>query len=161
MVNVRRLFTSSAINRPHGSRPCVFEGGFSGGKLPVVIDRRVDSSALEWNSHRVDLAVHGVLRVIPPMLIPLIEFVAALGAALFAGAALYINVAEHPSRMGLETRMAALQWAPSYKRATWLQAPLAILSLLCGVAVWLLGGGWGWLVAGGLGGAVVSFRFLI
>jgi len=31
-------------------------------------------------------------------------------------AALYVNVAEHPARMGLETKMAALQWAPSYKR---------------------------------------------
>ena len=72
----------------------------------------------------------------PPMLIPLLEFIATLASGLFAGAALYINVAEHPSRMGLETRMAALQWAPSYKRATWLQASLAILSLLCGVAVW-------------------------
>jgi hypothetical protein len=95
------------------------------------------------------------------MLIPLMEFVAALAAALFAGAALYVNVAEHPSRMGLETRMAALQWAPSYKRATWLQAPLAILSLLCGVAVWLLGGDWGWLVAAVVIGAVVPFTFLI
>ena len=95
------------------------------------------------------------------MLMALVEFVAALAAALFAGAALYVNVAEHPSRMSLETRMAALQWAPSYKRATWLQAPLAILSLLCGVAVWLLGGDWGWLVAAALIGAVVPFTFLI
>src|SRR5271165_6427131 len=97
----------------------------------------------------------------PPVLIPLIEFVATLAAALFAGAALYINVAEHPSRMGLETRTAALQWAPSYKRATWLQAPLAILSLLCGVAVWLLRGGSGWLVAALLVGAVVPFTFAV
>ena len=95
------------------------------------------------------------------MLIPLLEFIATLAAALFAGAALYINVAEHPARMGLETRMAALQWAPSYKRATWLQAPLAMLSLLCGVAVWLLGGGRGWLVAAVLVGAVVPFTLLV
>jgi hypothetical protein len=95
------------------------------------------------------------------MLIPLLEFIATLAAALFAGAALYINVAEHPSRMGLETRMAALQWAPSYKRATWLQAPLAILSLLCGEAVWLLGGGRGWLVAAVLVGAVVPFTLVV
>jgi anthrone oxygenase-like protein len=95
------------------------------------------------------------------MLISSLEFVAALAASLFAGAALYINVAEHPARMGLETRMAALQWAPSYKRATWLQAPLAILSLLCGVAVSLLGGGLGWLVAAALVGAVVPFTFVI
>ena len=46
------------------------------------------------------------------------EFIATLCAALFAGAALYINLVEHPARMGLETRIAALQWAPSYKRAT-------------------------------------------
>lgn len=95
------------------------------------------------------------------MLISLLEFIATLAAALFAGAALYINVAEHPARMGLETRMAALQWAPSYKRATWLQAPLAILSLLCGVAVWLLGGGWGWLVGAVLLGAVVPFTLVV
>jgi hypothetical protein len=90
-----------------------------------------------------------------------LEFVAALSAALFAGAALYINVAEHPARMGLETRVAALQWAPSYKRATWLQAPLAIASFLCGAAVWLQGGGVGWLVAALLVGAVVPFTFAV
>jgi hypothetical protein len=95
------------------------------------------------------------------MLILAVEFVAALAAALFAGAALYINVAEHASRMGLETRIAALQWAPSYKRATWLQAPLAILSLICGVAAWLLGGGGGWLIAAVLVGAVVPFTFMV
>jgi hypothetical protein len=95
------------------------------------------------------------------MLIVFLEFVAAFAAALFAGAALYINVAEHPARMGLETRLAALQWVPSYRRATWLQAPLAILSLMCGFAVWHLGGGWGWLIAAVLVGAVVPVTFLI
>ncbi len=89
----------------------------------------------------------------------ILEFIAVISAALFAGAALYINVAEHPARMGLETHMAALQWAPSYKRATWLQAPLALFSLFSGVAVWLLGGGVGWLVAALLVGAVVPFTF--
>ena len=75
------------------------------------------------------------------------EFIAALCAALFAGAALYINLAEHPARMGLETRIAALQWAPSYERATWMQVPLALLSFLSGVVAWLMGAGLGWLVA--------------
>ncbi len=94
-------------------------------------------------------------------MISVLQFLAALSAALFAGAALYINVAEHPARMGLETRMAALQWASSYKRATWLQAPLAILSLLCGVVVWLQGGRLGWLVAAFLVGSVVPFTLAI
>ncbi len=93
------------------------------------------------------------------MLIATLEFLAVLSAALFAGAALYINVVEHPARMGLDTRTAAMQWAPSYKRATWLQAPLALVSLLCGAAVWLLGGGPAWLAGALLVGAVVPFTF--
>jgi hypothetical protein len=37
----------------------------------------------------------------------------------------YINLVEHPARMGLATRRTATQRAPSYKRANWMQAPLA------------------------------------
>lgn len=88
------------------------------------------------------------------------EFIAVLCAALFAGAALYINVAEHPARMGLETRIAARQWAPSYKRATWLQAPLALVSFLSGVVAWFLGAGGGWLIAAVLIGVVVPFTLI-
>ena len=90
-----------------------------------------------------------------------LEFVATFCAALFAGAALYINLVEHPARMGLDTRAAAMQWAPSYKRATWLQAPLALLSLLAGAAAWLMGAGAWWLAAALLIGFVVPFTFVI
>jgi hypothetical protein len=88
------------------------------------------------------------------------EFIATFCAALFAGAALYINVAEHPARMALDTRIAALQWAPSYKRATWLQAPLALVSCLSGALAWSLGGGAAWLVAAVLIGAVVPLTLV-
>ena len=57
----------------------------------------------------------------------------------------------------LDTRSAAAQWAPSYMRATWMQAPLALVSLVCGVAVWLMSGGTGWLIAAVLIGLVVPF----
>jgi hypothetical protein len=90
----------------------------------------------------------------------LLKFVATFAAALFAGAALYINVAEHPARMMLDTRLAAAQWAPSYRRATWMQAPLALLSLVTGIASWYLGGGLGWAIAALLIGAVVPFTFI-
>jgi len=89
-----------------------------------------------------------------------LQVLATLCAALFAGAALYINVAEHPARMVLDTRSAATQWAPSYQRATWMQAPLAVLGFVAGVATWLLGGGTGWLVAALLIGAVVPYTFI-
>jgi uncharacterized membrane protein len=90
-----------------------------------------------------------------------LQFLATLCAALFAGAAIYINVAEHPARMVLDTRGAVSQWAPSYKRATWMQAPLAIISFLTGVGAWLLGGGSVWLIAAVFIGAVVPITFIV
>ena len=90
-----------------------------------------------------------------------LQFIATLSAALFAGAALYINLVEHPARMGLETSIAASQWAPSYKRATWLQAPLALVSFLAGSAAWLMGAGVTWFVAAVLIGAVVPFTLIV
>jgi hypothetical protein len=89
-----------------------------------------------------------------------LKFIAIISAAMFAGAALYIDVAEHPARMELDTRFAAAQWAPSYRRATWMQAPLALLSLVAGLGSWLLGGGFAWAIAALLIGAVVPFTFI-
>ena len=89
------------------------------------------------------------------------EFLAIFATALFAGAALYVNLAEHPARMSRDTRLALEVWAPSYRRATRMQAPLAVVGLLCGCGVWLLGGGTAWLVAGLLIGSVVPFTLLV
>ena len=58
-------------------------------------------------------------------------------AALFAGAALYINVAEHPARMKLDPAQALAQWSPSYDRGYIMQATLAVLAGLAGLAAWL------------------------
>lgn len=93
-------------------------------------------------------------------MLELLKIIATFAAALFAGAALYVNVAEHPARMALDTRFAAAQWALSYRRATWMQAPLALLSLIAGLGSWLLGGGFAWAIAALLIGAVVPFTFI-
>ena len=58
-------------------------------------------------------------------------------AALFAGAALYINVAEHPARMKLDAAHAVAQWSPSYDRGYIMQATLAVLAGLAGLAAWV------------------------
>jgi hypothetical protein len=91
----------------------------------------------------------------------LLEFLAIFCAAVFAGAAIYINLVEHPARMSLDTRAAAAQWAPSYRRATLMQAPLAILSFIAGCTAWLLGGGSAWIIAALLMGAVVPFTLIV
>jgi hypothetical protein len=95
------------------------------------------------------------------MTLRVLEFLATLFAGIFAGAALYITVAEHPARLRCDTRTAISQWAPSYKRATVMQAPLAVLSLLSGILAWFLGAGTLWLCAAVLIGLVVPFTFIV
>lgn len=67
----------------------------------------------------------------------ILSLVAILSCALFAGAALYINLVEHPARLTCGTEIAAKQWAPSYKRATVMQASLAVVAAVSGAAVWM------------------------
>ena len=88
------------------------------------------------------------------------QFLATLCCTLFAGAAIYINLVEHPARMSRDTKTAATVWAPSYKRGTMMQAPLAVLSCVFGVVAWLLGGGVMWLVGAVSIGLVVPFTFV-
>ena len=91
----------------------------------------------------------------------LLEFLALLPTAIFAGAALYINVVEHPARMSLDTRSAASEWAPSYRRATWMQAPLAALGLLGGLGAWAAGAGLAWAAGAVLIGAVIPVTLIV
>src|SRR5437867_6026374 len=89
------------------------------------------------------------------------QYVAVLSCTLFAGAAIYINVVEHPAWMGCSTAIAATVWAPTYKRATMMQAPLALLSFVAGTTSWLLGSGVAWLIGALIIFAVVPFTFLV
>ena len=73
---------------------------------------------------------------------------ALITAAAFSGAALYINVAEQPARLGLDDRSLLAEWRPAYKRGTTMQAPLAIVGLLLGLAAWWQSGEVGYLLGG-------------
>lgn len=87
--------------------------------------------------------------------------VAAASAFLFTGASLYISWVEHPARLSLDTRSAALQWAPSYKRATVMQASLAVTSCLSGAMASWFTRDVTWLVAAILIGLVVPVTLLV
>ena len=94
-------------------------------------------------------------------MVHLIAGVAALLGTLFAGAALYINLVEHPARMACGTEAAARQWRPSYHRAAFMQATLAISAAVTGIATWTHGEGIVWLWGGLVMLAVVPFTLLV
>src|SRR5437870_7944925 len=90
-----------------------------------------------------------------------IQFVAVLCSALFAGAAIYINLVEHPARMGCGTELAVTEWAPSYRRATAMQVPLAVVSTVAGLVAWLTTGRILWLLGAILIFAVIPFTLVV
>jgi len=62
---------------------------------------------------------------------------ALIAAAVFAGAALYINVAEQPARLGLGDEALLSEWKSAYTHGLTMQAPLALVGSLLGLlACW-------------------------
>lgn len=67
---------------------------------------------------------------------------ALICTTLFAGAAGYISLVEHPARLRLADGPALTQWSPSYSKALPLQSGLAILGGIAGIIVWYKTGIW-------------------
>jgi hypothetical protein len=60
-------------------------------------------------------------------------------AAVFAGAAIFVNVAEQPARLALDDPALLLEWQKSYDKAAPMQGGLALLGALLGfLAAWQL-----------------------
>jgi Domain of unknown function (DUF1772) len=89
------------------------------------------------------------------------ELLATLCAGLFAGAAIYISLVEHPARLECGTELAATEFGPSYRRATKMQVPLAAVGFLAALADWLADRDLLALIGGVLLGAVIPFTLLV
>jgi uncharacterized membrane protein len=85
---------------------------------------------------------------------------ATVASGLFTGAAIYINLVEHPARMQAGTQLALTEFAPSYHRATRMQVSLAALGFVSALRAWRSSGDARWLVGGGVLVAVIPFTVL-
>jgi hypothetical protein len=90
----------------------------------------------------------------------LVEFVSTYCTGLFAGAALYVTLVEHPARLECGTELAVAEFAPSYRRGAVIQALLAALAFLAAVAAWVTDSKSAWLVGAILIVAVIPFTLL-
>ncbi len=91
----------------------------------------------------------------------LLDLVTLLSLGLFAGAALYVTLVEHPARLRCGTALAIAEFGPSYRRGAVMQASLAAVGCLVGVADWARGHGVLPLAAGLLMAAVIAFTLVV
>ncbi|MGQ0812616.1 MAG: DUF1772 domain-containing protein [Nitrospiraceae bacterium] len=94
-------------------------------------------------------------------MVDILQFLAVLSCALFAGAAIYVNVAEHPARMECRTELAATVFGPSYKRAAPMQVILALVATAAGLLSWWMDGRVLWLVGALVMFAVIPFTLIV
>ena len=91
----------------------------------------------------------------------IIQFLATFCAGLFAGAAAYVSLVEHPARMKCGVDLAIREFAPSYRRGAIMQTSLAAGGFLAALVAWLTSGDSWWLVGGLILVAAIPYTLIV
>jgi hypothetical protein len=89
------------------------------------------------------------------------EVLATLCCGVFFGAAVYISLVQHPAALETGSDFAVRFFAPMYRRASIMQASLAIVGALASLAAYFLGAGRAWLLSAVFIASVVPFTLLV
>ncbi len=80
----------------------------------------------------------------------LVGEVALTMAAVFTGAAIYVNIAEQPARLQLDNSSLLAEWKLAYKRGYMMQATLAVVGGILGLVAYLSTRDWRWVLGAGV-----------
>jgi hypothetical protein len=89
------------------------------------------------------------------------EAIALAATALFAGAAVYVSLVEHPARERCGPGIAIAEFGPSYRRGAVMQGGLALIGGVAGIARALLLGGTGWFVGGVVLASMIPYTLIV
>ena len=91
----------------------------------------------------------------------LLLLIATAATGLFAGAALYVSAVEHPACVSCGSEVAIREFGPSYHRGTIMQASLALVGCVAGLAAGWQRRDWATASAALLLGSVVPFTLIV
>ena len=90
-----------------------------------------------------------------------VQVAGTIGAGLFTGGTLFAAVVEHPARIEAGVAAALAQFAPSFRRAMYLDLAAAAITLVLCVTATALGAAVLWLIAGLVIGVAIPLTFAL
>jgi uncharacterized membrane protein len=151
-----RYFQRAAELDPEGAMPY---WGMALATGPNYNDTAVDDNRAKSNYGAVRNSLERAPKASPARSIA--EGLATICCAVFFGAAAYISLVQHPAALETGSEFAVRFFAPMYRRASIMQASLALFGGIASLAAYFFGAGRAWLLSAVLIAGVVPFTVIV